>query len=419
MGDIVLGFAIERAMNRVLSLITEEIKRAWGLDEELTKLRDSLTMVHDLLQDAEEQQMSKLAVRCWLKKLKVWAYDAEDVLDDLAYEVLRRKVEIEVNQGEKKMQNLLKFTRCIPLVQKTTFHIKMAHKVKDVNDLLDQIKNEAFGFGFRVISADRNSSQISWDRVTDSIIDHPVVAREAEVSEIVNLLAGSHNQQTLNVVAIAGMGGIGKTTVAKLACRQVMEKKLFDVKIWICVSTDFDEQKILGEMLQTLNKNTGGITNKDVTLQHLEEELKGKSFLLVLDNVWNQEYERWDSLKSRLSSISKNNGNAVVVTTRSSEVASLMDTSLQWRRHNLKLLSDDECWSIIKERVLGNSGASIPSDMENIGKEIASKCRGLPLVARDCSNARKEEWLAVQNNNVLNVSASEGTKRTDADISQN
>ncbi|XP_065871188.1 putative disease resistance protein RGA1 [Euphorbia lathyris] len=410
MAEIVFSFVVEEALSKVLSRITEEIKLAWGLKDELNRLRDSLAMVRDLLQDAEEQQKEQMAVRRWLKKLKVWAFDAEDLLDDLAYEFLRQKVEIE-NQGEAKGRNFSKFSFGVHFAQKTLFHTKMAHKVKNLSKSLDEIKNEAVSFGLRLISSDKKWSEISWVSMTDSIIDHPVVAREAEVSKIVNLLADCRNQRALTVAVVVGMGGIGKTTVAKLVCQEAMDKKIFDVKMWISVSTDFDEQKILGEMLQTLNKNAGGITNKDATLRHLADELEGKSFLLVLDNVWNQEYERWDRLKSRLSSITKSNGNVVLVTTRSDQVAMLMETSPQFR-HKLHLLSNDECWSIIEEIVLGDSKASISSDLEAIGKEIASKCRGLPLAARVIGGTlhrktRKEEWLAIKNSNVLNVSSSE------------
>ncbi|KAF2319167.1 hypothetical protein GH714_013703 [Hevea brasiliensis] len=213
----------------------------------------------------------------------------------------------------------------------------MAHKVKNVNETLDKIKNEAVGFGLRVISVDR-MPRINSELVTDSIIDHPIVGREVSVSEIVNMIACFCNQQALTVIPMVGMGGLGKTALAKLVCQEPMERKLFDVKMWVCISDDFDDQRIVEEMWQTLNANAGGITNKEATLQHLGEE-----------RVWNKEYEKWDSLKNRLLTVSRNNGKAVIVTTRSEEVASIMETSPQCR-HKLKLLSDDECWSIIKEK---------------------------------------------------------------------
>ncbi|WCJ22702.1 NB-ARC domain-containing disease resistance protein [Euphorbia peplus] len=136
MAEIVLSFLVEEALTKVLSHITEEIKLAWGLDDELNRLRDSLAMVRDLLQDAEEQQMEQMAVRRWLKKLKVWAFDAEDLLDDLSYEFLRQKVESE-NKKEAKGRNFVNCPFGVHFVRKTVFHIKMGHKVKKISESLD------------------------------------------------------------------------------------------------------------------------------------------------------------------------------------------------------------------------------------------------------------------------------------------
>ncbi|WCJ19829.1 NB-ARC domain-containing disease resistance protein [Euphorbia peplus] len=213
MAEIVLSFVVEEALTKVLSRITE-VKLAWGLRDELNKLRDSMAMVRDLLQDAEEQQMEQMAVRRWLQKLKVWAFDAEDLLDGLAYEFLRRKVESE-NQAEAKCRNLVKFSFGVQFVKETAFHIKMGHKVKNISESLDGIKNEPVSFGLRLISADKKSSETNWVSMTDSIIDHPVVARDDEVAKIVNSLDDCRNQRSLTVVVIVGMGGIGKTTVPK------------------------------------------------------------------------------------------------------------------------------------------------------------------------------------------------------------
>ncbi|KAF2296376.1 hypothetical protein GH714_037632 [Hevea brasiliensis] len=372
MADIVLSFVVDAALSRVVSLITDEIMLAWNLKDDLKGLRESLTMIRAVLLDAEEQQTKREPVRLWLKKLREVAYEAEDVLDELAYENLRRKVEMQEQSGS-------------------------------------EIKNEAMGYGLQVVTKDRIMPQIDLDRVTDSVLDDPVVGREADVSKIVNLLNCSNDQQVLTIVSIVGMGGLGKTTLAKLVCQEVMEKKFFDLKIWVCVSDNFDDQRILGEMLQTLNANMGGLTNKDAVLQELEKALEGKKFLLVLDDVWNEVSKRWDDLKTRLVRVSRNTGNAIVVTTRSEQVASIMETSTHYR-HTLNLLSDDECWSIMKERAFGNGEASIPLDLECIGKEIAKKCRGVPLAAKVLGGTMggferdKEAWLSIMNSNVLNSS---------------
>ncbi|KAF2296398.1 hypothetical protein GH714_037743 [Hevea brasiliensis] len=150
------------------------------------------------------------------------------------------------------------------------------------------------------------------DRVKDLVLDNPVVGREADVAKIVDLLSCSSDQQVFTIVPIVGMGGLGKTALAKLVCEEVIAKRLYDLKIWVCVSDNFDDQRILGEMLQTLNANMGGLTNKDAILQELEKALEGKKFILVLDDVWNDVVTRWDDIKIRLEKISNNNGNAML-----------------------------------------------------------------------------------------------------------
>ncbi|KAF2296392.1 hypothetical protein GH714_037709 [Hevea brasiliensis] len=381
MADIVLSFVVDAALSRVVSLITDEIMLAWNLKDDLKGLRDSLTMIRAVLLDAEEQQTKREPVRLWLKKLREVAYEAEDVLDELAYENLRRKVEMQEQSGSE-VNNFFSFSKGTRYVKKAALHVKMAHKVKNINELLNKIKNEATGYGLQVVTKDRIMPQIDLDRVTDSVLDDPVVGREADVSKIVNLLNCSNDQQVLTIVSIVGMGGLGKTTLAKLDFRG-------DVANSQCKHGWVDQQRC----------STSGA----------RKGIRGKKFLLVLDDVWNEVSKRWDDLKTRLVRVSRNTGNAIVVTTRSEQVASIMETSTHYR-HTLNLLSDDECWSIMKERAFGNGEASIPLDLECIGKEIAKKCRGVPLAAKVLGGTMggferdKEAWLSIMNSNVLNSS---------------
>ncbi|XP_021688692.1 putative disease resistance protein RGA3 [Hevea brasiliensis] len=411
MAEMILSFVVDATLSRVASLITDEIIGAWNLKDDLKDLQDSLTMISGVLQDAEEQQTRKEHVRLWLKKLKEVAYEAEDAFDELAYENLRRKVEMQrQDQSGTEIRNCFSFSKGTRCVKKAALHFKMAHKVKNINESLNKIKNDAMGFGLQIIS---RQPQMNLDRLTNSVLDNPVMGREADVSKIVNLLSCSCDQ-VLTVVPIVGMGGLGKTTLAKLVCQEAIEgKKLFDLKIWVCVSDHFDYGRILGEMLQTLDGSMGGVTNIDAILGHLTKALEGKKFLLVLDDVWNNESERWNELKTCLIRIIRNNGNAILVTTRTEEVASIVETSTHYR-YKLGGLCHDACWSIMKERALIGSGrTSIPTDLEGIGREIAKKCGGVPLAAKVLGGTMgfkmdKEDWLSIGSNDVLN--ASDGRK---------
>ncbi|KAJ9160430.1 hypothetical protein P3X46_025831 [Hevea brasiliensis] len=203
MADMILSFVVDETLSRVLSLISDEIDLAWNVKKDLKELQESLNMIRAVLQVAEEQQTKRKPVRLWLEKLKDLAYEAEDVFDELAYENRRCKVEIQ-DQPRKEVSNLFPFSKCSRFVKNVAFLVKMAHKVKSINESLTKIKNEATVFGLQVLSRDRIMSQINLDRMTDSILDNPVVGREADVSRIVNLL--SFCDRVLTIVPIMGMG---------------------------------------------------------------------------------------------------------------------------------------------------------------------------------------------------------------------
>ncbi|KAF2296411.1 hypothetical protein GH714_037803 [Hevea brasiliensis] len=171
MTDMIPNFAVNGTLSRVVSLITDEIILAWNLKDDLKGLQESLTMIRAVLQDAEEQQTKSKPVRLWLKKLQE------------PMRTIEWKVEMQ-DQSEKKVHNLLPFSKGTGFVKKAAFHVKMVHKVKNINELLNKIKNEAMGFGIQVITRGRIMPQIDLDRVTDSVLDSAVVGREADVSKL-------------------------------------------------------------------------------------------------------------------------------------------------------------------------------------------------------------------------------------------
>uniref|UniRef100_A0A2N9HVB2 Rx N-terminal domain-containing protein n=1 Tax=Fagus sylvatica TaxID=28930 RepID=A0A2N9HVB2_FAGSY len=181
---------------------TEQISLAWGFKEELTRLRDSFTMIQAVLADAERRQVREEPVRLWLLRLKDVAYDADEVLDEFAYEFFRRKVEIQ-NQMKRKVCFFFSFSNPI------AFRIKMANKVKSIGDSLKKINDEAIGFGLARLGPGNTNPEIILNRETDSSVVHSeVVGRVDHVSKIVDLLLLCATNQQLSVIPIVGMAGI-------------------------------------------------------------------------------------------------------------------------------------------------------------------------------------------------------------------
>ncbi|GLT45143.1 hypothetical protein SLA2020_189960 [Shorea laevis] len=398
--DLLLSPIINTTISKLISTAAEQISLAVGWKKELASLKDKLILVQAVLKDAEEKQVSDPAVKLWLERLRDVVYEADDVLDEVAYESVKCKVETK-NQKMKKVCNL--FTSSNPLL----FHRKIAEKIKNIIASVDVINNEARGFGLqiRLATASRVVSEQGRNPQTHStIVDlSKVVGREDDISKIVQLLTDSSNKSRLCVLSIVGMPGLGKTTLAQAVCNDEQIKKCFGKMMWVCVSDDLDVERILTEMLESLTGTFGAVKNKDTVIQKIREALGENNFFLVLDDMWDEKsHRKFEDLRSCLHGICKNNSrNRVIVTTRDEKVALKMRMHPE-HMHRLGKLQDDHCWSIIRNRVFG--AVSIPPEFGKIGCDIAQLCGGVPLVASviggTLSTRRLDrvEWLSFKSN---------------------
>ncbi|KAK9289122.1 hypothetical protein L1049_017595 [Liquidambar formosana] len=390
-----LIFAVGETLKKGLSLVAEEVSLTWGFREDLTRLGDSWRVIESLLRAAEQQPV-RYDVVWWLNKLKNIAFDAEDVLDEIAYEGLRRKVELQNRMG-KKVRDFL--SRSNPIA----FRLKMAHKVKKINLLLEQIKRDASLMG--LVGIVDPAPQPRRARETTSFVDDSevVVGRQNEVSDMVKMLIDSGNQGVLSIVPIVGMAGLGKTTVAQLVYHNDEVKNHFHPRMWVCVSENFEFKRILCECLESLDRTSGRMDNLDTILHKLREKLGGKRYLLVLDDVWNTDDDKWESLKDSLLRINNTTmGSKIIVTTRDDRVASIMGTLPS---HCLGELSIEDCWSIFKNKAFANDGVEMTPELEEIGREIVIKCACIPLAAKVLgsmmhSKREKHEWELIQKSEI-------------------
>ncbi|GKV34327.1 hypothetical protein SLEP1_g42703 [Rubroshorea leprosula] len=410
--DLILGSVLDVILSKVISVVNEQLNLAGGFKKELRRFDRKLKMIQGVLQDAEQKGMvGDPVLKPWLEGLRSQAEEADDMMDEIAYENLRCKV----------AQMSEKVSYFSTLFNPLAFRLKMANRIKSLNLELDGLNKIATDLGLQQRLASKHPEHIETQQ-TDSLIDDPskFVGRENKVLEVVESLIDSSNDQPLLVVSIVGMGGIGKTTVAKLVCDNEQIRSHFFKLIWVCVSENFNLKQILVEMLQACGENVSVDVNQDIVVQKLqeklreeklreeklreeklrEEKLREKNYLLILDDVWNEDWQKWESLRSCLLGIGKKVGSRVLITTRSENVASTVVT-LSKHMHHLEKLTDEDCWYIIKQRAFVNS--SFSSELEGIGRDIACKCRGIALVANViggilCNNMKKEYWLSIKDN---------------------
>ncbi|KAA3456457.1 disease resistance protein RGA2-like [Gossypium australe] len=401
--EVLLGAILEEAVSKANSFASRQISRIWNFKKELKGLGASLEMVEAFLKDAEEKQTKGEAVKLWLQGLEEVAHEAADVLDEFDYEIRRRELTRRNHQIRRTVLDFLSPNNSI------IFRLKMAKKIKDILETLHGLNEKASSYGLQQGATVHVPlvPRILHEGMFSVMDDLTIVGRENDVSKVVDLLVNPKDKQDVSVVPIVGMAGLGKTALAKLVYHDLSVKRHFDVKSWVCVSDDFNVERILGAMFEQLTGDTQTLITVDAMITKLKEKIeqaKGEKdqikYLLVLDDVW--DVKKWEYLKRCLKGISANGGNGVIVTTRKEDVASTVQ-ALSDQRHQPRRLEDEECWSIIKQRALTSSPMS--HDLEPIGKEIAKQCRGVPLLAKVIGGTMSKDrsrraWLEIQKSGV-------------------
>jgi hypothetical protein len=141
----------------------------------------------------------------------------------------------------------------------------------------------------------------------------------------------------------------------------------------------------------------------DELQKQLRQNIDGKKYLLVLDDVWNESHNEWDSLKSLLMGGAK--GSKIVITTRAKLVAEVTESV---SIHTLTGLSEDQSWSLFKQIVFRNGQETNNPILVEIGREILGKCQGVPLAIKSignvlCLDKTEDKWSFVKDNILVNV----------------
>ncbi|KAL2935334.1 putative disease resistance protein RGA4 [Bienertia sinuspersici] len=125
----------------MLSRISIEIKLAWGFNKELNELKRQLTRICLLLEAASVQPNTNPLMSDWLIKINDVGYEAEDLLDEWSYEVLKQQMSLAKRNRDKLKGG----------VYHLFFRLRMGHKVRNLRKLIGSIYTDAKELGIQPI----------------------------------------------------------------------------------------------------------------------------------------------------------------------------------------------------------------------------------------------------------------------------
>ncbi|XP_050281935.1 putative disease resistance protein RGA3 [Quercus robur] len=376
-------------------LALSEVALIWGVKDEINKLKETVSTIKAVLMGAEAKQHNSEAIKVWLQRLKDAMFDADDLLDEISTEALQREV---MTRDKAKKVRIL-FSK----PNQPAYGIRMGHKVKEMRERLVAIAaDRQFHLDERREEIQvRNESR----RQTHSFVSaENVIGREEDKKAIIGSLLDPNVKENVSVLPIVGIGGLGKTTVAQLVFNDKELRDHFEPKVWVCVSENFDVKIIVEKILECIKNEKPKDLEMNTLVNNLQKEINGKRYLLVLDDVWNENREKWLSLKDILTGGAR--GSGILLTTRIKKVAEITKSM---QLHLLRGLDDQQSWSLLKKMAFKEGEELKNASFEKIGNEILKKCGGIPLAIRAIGGLlylRKSvrEWQLFKDNDLLNIS---------------
>ncbi|CAA7409567.1 unnamed protein product [Spirodela intermedia] len=287
---------------------------------------------------ADNKRSWPILAEVMLPQLREAAFEAEDIIDDF---------------------NLI----ILAFVGKRSARRQLGTRIQDSRRRFREIYDQMKDFGRRIVPVGGSASFRSAARGTSELEESALSGGLSVVG-----FAGterSMREQLLNgegkpaVISVVGMGGIGKTVIAMKIYSSCAVKSDFQCRVWVTVSQKFTLTELLRRILDC------------VPGEGMEEET---TKLRVMQLVEKSE----PALKRRGPGVlPASPGSRVILTTRIEAVA----THAHGQVHRLPFLSEEESWELFCANVFPG-GERCPPELEEVGKEMVRRCRGLPLARR-------------------------------------
>ncbi|CAL4980810.1 unnamed protein product [Urochloa decumbens] len=387
--EVITG-AMSTLLPKLGDLLKEEYKLQKGVRGEVMFLKaelESMEAALHKLSDAPIDQPPDIQVKLWAREVKELSYDIEDRVDTYM---------VRIDRAPKELHGLRGFIdRCLDLLTKAKVRHKLGTDIKDLRSSIEEVSKRRDRY--KVDQVARRHASMTVDNLRLSALYKKateLIGTEKKSSELIEwLMEGDEaSKKHLRIVSIAGVGGLGKTTLAKVVYDKL--KVQFDCGAFVSVSHSPNIERIFISMLHQLGgKNIEATWSQQQLIDELRKFLQDKRYFIVIDDIW--ETCVWETIQYAL--IDNECGSKVISTTRNLDIAETIGAV-----YKLQPLSRFDSRKLFCLRIFGTEETCIPNELAEVSENILKKCGGVPLaiitiasmLANGKENTRKS-WFKV------------------------
>ena len=342
------------------------------LQASMNRLVRELSVMHDVLCQMDIRNHTNPIYESWLEGVRKVAHDMEDMVDEYLY-LVGQEHDIGccfyLKKGFRKPSSLVSLNR-------------IAFKVKQIEKDLTHLAETKNRWVTQINNGDTNNLNY----IVRTAQDQANMARSLDDEDLVGVYENREKLEKWlanddlghSVIALLGMGGLGKTALAANVYKKEREK--FQCHAWVSISQTYSKEDVLRNIIKELSRDKVSVLSNtaDMDITRLEETLKTfleqQKCLIILDDVWAP--EAFNGLSRVL--IHNDKGSRLVITTRESRVAALAS---QGHILTLQALPKDKAWDLFCKKAFSrDTNHECPMELKPLSEEIISKCKGLPLV---------------------------------------
>ncbi|XP_057781305.1 probable disease resistance protein At1g58602 isoform X2 [Salvia miltiorrhiza] len=367
---------VSTALETLRDLLVDEARFLSGVGDQVKELEIQLKEMKCLLKDADRRRHENETIFNWISEIKDLVYRAEAAIErHAAHQVTSRR--------RRGLKQLLRRCSC-SLEEYKSIH-QLGSEISPIKSRLERINKEMLESGIKksiINNTNEGESSSANNRARKSFPEFEIgdcfVGMKDELKQLLHLLVEDEKHR---VISVWGMGGSGKTTIAKKLYNE--NSTSFDLCAWVCISQQCQSfQPVWNDVLMQLqhqNTKDGSKIREDVTSLsewELKERLckiqREKRCLIVFDDLW--KVSDWDDFKHPF--LVQDLQSKILITTREREVAEIGCPV------KLGFLKEEDALELLKKKAFAHANIpefALEENFEKIGKEMVHKCGYLPL----------------------------------------